>query len=186
MELVVADAADEAFLLDLLNTTPVVDGTVRDELADSVAARRWMRERGIAATKVETAALVEVRSILQKVVRGEARATALKPFVAGVALRPVVGTARIGLANRDGRRTCERGQGGAGVGRPADIEPRAPAAMCEQRVPAVPGRPEQAQHREVVFDGHLRQPDEGTKALSPCARRRGLSKPPRPQGNSYY
>ena len=46
MELVVADAADEAFLLDLLNTTPVVDGTVRDELADPAAARRWMRERG--------------------------------------------------------------------------------------------------------------------------------------------
>ena len=91
MELVVADAADEAFLLDLLNTTPVVDGTVRDELADPAAARRWMRERGIAATKVETAALVEVRSILQKVVRGDVRATALKPFVAGVALRPVAG-----------------------------------------------------------------------------------------------
>ena len=91
MELVVADAADEAFLLDLLNTTPVVDGTVRDELADPAAARRWMRERGIAATKAETAALVEVRSVLQKVVRGDARATALKQFVAGVALRPVVG-----------------------------------------------------------------------------------------------
>ena len=54
MDLVVADAADEAFLLDLLNTTPVVDGTARDELADSAAARRWMRERGIAATKAET------------------------------------------------------------------------------------------------------------------------------------
>jgi len=91
MELLVADAADEAFLLDLLNTTPVVDGTVRDELADPAAARRWMRERGIAATKAETAALVEVRSVLHKVVRGEARATALKQFLAGVALRPVAG-----------------------------------------------------------------------------------------------
>ena len=91
MELVVADAADEASLLDLLNTTPVVDGTVRDELADPAAARRWMRERGLAATKVETAALVEVRSVLHRVVRGEVGATALKPFVAGVALRPVMG-----------------------------------------------------------------------------------------------
>jgi predicted RNA-binding Zn ribbon-like protein len=91
MELVVADPADEAFLLDLLNTTPVVDGTVRDELADPTAARRWLRERGSPATKGEAAALVEVRSILQKVVRGEVGATALKPFLAGVALRPVAG-----------------------------------------------------------------------------------------------
>jgi predicted RNA-binding Zn ribbon-like protein len=91
MELVVADPADEAFLLDLLNTTPVVEGTVRDELADLTAARRWLRERGNPATKVDTVALVEVRSILQKLVRGEVRATVLKPFLAGVALRPVAG-----------------------------------------------------------------------------------------------
>jgi predicted RNA-binding Zn ribbon-like protein len=91
MELVVADPGDEAFLLDLLNTTPVVDGAARDELADPAAARRWLRERGNPATKVESAALVEVRSILQRVVRGEVRATALKPFLAGVALRPVTG-----------------------------------------------------------------------------------------------
>lgn len=98
MELVVADIADEAFLLDLLNTTPVVDGTVRDELADPAAARRWMRERGIAATKAEMAALVEVRSILQKVVEGDVRPTALKPILAGAALRPVAG--RDGIAWR--------------------------------------------------------------------------------------
>jgi predicted RNA-binding Zn ribbon-like protein len=91
MELVVADPADEAFLLDLLNTTPVVDGAVRDELADSAAARRWLRKRANPATKVDAAALVEVRSTLQRVVRGEVRATALGPFLAGVALRPVTG-----------------------------------------------------------------------------------------------
>ncbi len=89
MDLVVADAADELFVLDLLNTTPVIDGAVHDELADPGSAKRWMREHGIAATKTEVAAAVEVRSILQSVVRGEARATALKPFLAGVALRPV-------------------------------------------------------------------------------------------------
>jgi predicted RNA-binding Zn ribbon-like protein len=91
MDLVVADTDDEAFLLDLLNSTPVVDGTVHDELAEPAAARRWMRVRGVAATKVEIAALAEARSILQKVVRDEVRVTALKPLVAGVVLRPVAG-----------------------------------------------------------------------------------------------
>ena len=89
MDLVVADVGDEIFVLDLLNTTPVIDGVVHDELADPASARRWMREHGIAATKTEIAAAVEVRSILQSVVRGEARATALKRFLADVALRPV-------------------------------------------------------------------------------------------------
>jgi predicted RNA-binding Zn ribbon-like protein len=89
MDLVVADAADEVFVLDLLNTTPVIDGEVHDALADPASAKRWMREHGIAATKAEIAAAVEVRSILQSVVRGEVRATALKPFLNGVELRPI-------------------------------------------------------------------------------------------------
>jgi predicted RNA-binding Zn ribbon-like protein len=92
MELPVADPTDEAFLLDLLNTTPVVDGEEQDVLADGAAARRWLRDHGIATTKAESAALVEVRSILQDVVRGEARATALKPFLTGVHLQPVAGS----------------------------------------------------------------------------------------------
>jgi predicted RNA-binding Zn ribbon-like protein len=90
MELVVADADDEAFLLDLLNTTPVVDGVVRDTLADAAAARRWMRERDVAPTKAEATALLEIRPVLQDVVRGDAEATALETFLAGVCLRPVV------------------------------------------------------------------------------------------------
>lgn len=90
MELVVADADDEAFLLDLLNTTPVVDGLVYDQLADPAVARQWVRDHGVAATKAETTALVEVRAVLQDVVRGERSAAALRPFVAGAQLRPVV------------------------------------------------------------------------------------------------
>jgi len=91
MELVAVDAADEAFLLDLLNTTPVVDGILHDDLANSTAAKTWMRERGISPTKTELTAMVEARSVLQKVVRGEASPTALKPFLAAVQMRPVTG-----------------------------------------------------------------------------------------------
>ena len=91
MDLAVATPADEAFLLDLLNTTPVIDGTVHDGLADSAAAKTWMREHDVAATKAELAALVEARSILQQVVRGDAGPKTLKRFIDGVRLRPVAG-----------------------------------------------------------------------------------------------
>lgn len=91
MDLVVATPADEAFLLDLLNTTPVIDGTVHDGLADSASAKTWMREHDVADTKAELAALVEARSVLQDVVRGDAGPRTLKQFVDGVRLRPVVG-----------------------------------------------------------------------------------------------
>ena len=37
----VVTRADEDLLLDLLNTTPVVDGERTDELADRAAARDW-------------------------------------------------------------------------------------------------------------------------------------------------
>ncbi|HKV18422.1 MAG TPA: CGNR zinc finger domain-containing protein [Mycobacterium sp.] len=92
MDLVVADREDEAFLLDLLNSTPVVDGTIHDQLADATAARRWMREHGVGTAGEERAALVEARSILQDVVRGKAKPTALKPYLAGAHLRPVAGS----------------------------------------------------------------------------------------------
>jgi predicted RNA-binding Zn ribbon-like protein len=92
MDLVAVGPDDEALLLDLLNTTPVVDGFPRDDLADSKAARAWMRERGIASTKAELAALLDARSILQRVVRGEASAAAaFQKFLDNVRLRPTAG-----------------------------------------------------------------------------------------------
>jgi len=89
MDLVAATPADETLLLDLLNTTPVVDGIVHDDLTDSAAARAWMRAHDIAVTKGEEAALLDARSVLQKVVRGEAGPKALRRFVDEVRLRPV-------------------------------------------------------------------------------------------------
>jgi predicted RNA-binding Zn ribbon-like protein len=91
MKLVAAEPSDESFLLDLLNTTPVIDGIVHDGLTDSAAAKTWMREHGVAATKEEEAALLDVRSALQKVVRGEIGPRALRRFVDDVRLRPVAG-----------------------------------------------------------------------------------------------
>lgn len=95
MELLVADAADEVFLLDLLNTTPVVDGEVRDVLRDSTSAKDWMRDHGIAWTKTERTALAEVRSVLQAIVRGQTSASSLRPYLTGVRLRPVPGATGI-------------------------------------------------------------------------------------------
>jgi predicted RNA-binding Zn ribbon-like protein len=94
MDLVAVSPDDEALLLDLLNTTPVVDGVPRDDLADPNAARAWMRERGIAATKAELAGLLDARSTLQKVVRGQVMPIALQRFLDTVRLRPT--------ARRDG------------------------------------------------------------------------------------
>src|SRR5688500_9503960 len=92
MELIAVEHSDEALLLDLLNSTPVVDGVPGDDLADPKAARAWMRERGIAPTKTELAALLDARTILQKVVRGEARPTALQRFLGAARLRPTAGS----------------------------------------------------------------------------------------------
>lgn len=90
MELVAVGTADEALLLDLLNTTPVIDGVVRDDLANPDAARNWLRDRGVAATDAERAALVEVRPVLQGVVRGDVEPVALRRFLDGVRLQPAM------------------------------------------------------------------------------------------------
>ena len=47
-----------------------------------------MRERGIVPTGVELAALLDVRSVLQAVVRGEQTPAAVRRFVESVTLRP--------------------------------------------------------------------------------------------------
>jgi len=91
MDLVAVDPSDEELLLDLLNTTPVIDGIVHDGLADSADAKAWMRVHGVATTAEESAALLDARAILQKVVRGESGPKALKRFVEDVRLRPVAG-----------------------------------------------------------------------------------------------
>lgn len=89
MEVVVAPH-DETLLLDLLNTTPVMDGVQRDDLADAGFARAWMADHAIAQTDTELAELIAARTVLQSVVRGTQSPVALAPFLAAVALEPTV------------------------------------------------------------------------------------------------
>ncbi|GAA1950034.1 CGNR zinc finger domain-containing protein [Amycolatopsis minnesotensis] len=78
---------DETLLLDLLNTTPVVDGSPRDELADAGAGARWLTGHGQPASDDEWRSLLDVRSTLQDVVRGEEVPASLAGFVDGVHYR---------------------------------------------------------------------------------------------------
>ncbi|WP_410594010.1 CGNR zinc finger domain-containing protein [Amycolatopsis sp. lyj-23] len=83
--------ADETLLLDLLNTTPVRDGRVEDDLADPRAGRDWLAAHGQPATDDEHRALLEARPVLQAVVRGGDSPAAAARFVDGVGYRPVFG-----------------------------------------------------------------------------------------------
>jgi predicted RNA-binding Zn ribbon-like protein len=77
--------ADETFLLDLLNSTPVVDGTPRDVLdAD------WLRAHDGTGSAAEWQAAREARDALQALARGETGPEALAPLLDGVVSRATV------------------------------------------------------------------------------------------------
>jgi predicted RNA-binding Zn ribbon-like protein len=78
---------DEAALLELLNSAPIVDGVPTDELRGAGAAD-WLRAHGIPGTP---AAAREVRDAIAGVVRGQQAAAGLQRFVADVRQVPVVG-----------------------------------------------------------------------------------------------
>lgn len=69
-------------LLDLLNTTPVVEGVCTDVLADDAAARRWLDLRDGDGQDVDD--VRQVRDDLQRVVRGRAHLEVLNRYVAHV------------------------------------------------------------------------------------------------------
>jgi hypothetical protein len=87
--------ADETLLLDLLNTTPVLDGVSQDELADADAGRRWLAAHGQPVSGDEWRALLDVRAVLQDVVRGGTSPTSLAPFIDGVSARASLAGERI-------------------------------------------------------------------------------------------
>ena len=78
----------EELLLDLLNSTPVVDGVRRDRLSDPAEARAWLRERGGTASAEERDAVREVRAVLQAIVRGERTPATLASHLDGVSYVP--------------------------------------------------------------------------------------------------
>lgn len=83
-----ATTADEAFLLDLLNSTPIVDGFQLDELETARDGRLWLRAHGHGGSAAEWQAVREARATLQAVVRGERAATSLMPLLADVSYQP--------------------------------------------------------------------------------------------------
>jgi predicted RNA-binding Zn ribbon-like protein len=92
----VADvAASEDFLLALLNTTPVVDGTPADQLADPARARSWLAGQGGAGTGSELRQVRAARDVLQAVVRGERPPGELAPFLEGASLVPAMAGGRV-------------------------------------------------------------------------------------------
>lgn len=80
--------AEETLLLSLLNTTPVIGGSVQDELGDLDAGRRWLAANDLPATKQEWQTLLKLRPVLQAVVREGRAASSLAPFLEGVGYRP--------------------------------------------------------------------------------------------------
>ncbi len=84
------EQTDEMFLLDLLNSTPIVDGVQRDELDTARAGRAWLRAHGHRGSTVEWRAARAARSTLQTVVRGQLSVSSLAPLLDGVSYRPSV------------------------------------------------------------------------------------------------
>src|SRR5215475_11343013 len=80
--------ADETFLLELLNSTPIVEGTQQDALETGPAGRAWLREHGGTGTTAEWEAVRAARDELQAVVRGRRPAESLGPLLDGVSYRP--------------------------------------------------------------------------------------------------
>ncbi|MCE7010976.1 CGNR zinc finger domain-containing protein [Kibdelosporangium philippinense] len=78
---------DEALLLALLNSAPVIDGTPRDEL-DS--AETWLAAQGRSPSDNPAAVLREARDALKAVIRGEAGASSLARFLADVRAVPAM------------------------------------------------------------------------------------------------
>ncbi|MDG4664150.1 CGNR zinc finger domain-containing protein [Mycobacterium sp. 236(2023)] len=90
MDVCAATADDEKFLLDLLNTTPVIDGVHTDALPDLAGSAQWLSDHDVAATEQEWATLVDARASLQAVIRGDAAPTELHRFLSNVQLAPTM------------------------------------------------------------------------------------------------
>jgi CGNR zinc finger/Putative stress-induced transcription regulator len=73
----------QAVLLDLLNTTPVIDGQAVDQLADMAAARAWLRAHA-AGRGEDVDAVRTLRDDLQRVVRMDADASVLRRYLSEV------------------------------------------------------------------------------------------------------
>jgi predicted RNA-binding Zn ribbon-like protein len=87
--------ADESFLLALLNSTPVADGLQTDSLADEAQALAWLEGHGGVGTPAELREVIEVRDLLQAVVRGNGSPNLLARHLGGVTLAPAITDGRV-------------------------------------------------------------------------------------------
>jgi predicted RNA-binding Zn ribbon-like protein len=85
-----AGRADEDFLLQLLNTTPVIDGVVLDQLGDAESGKAWLTARGRSGSVAEWRWARTARDCLQAVVREGASPAPLAGLLDRVARRPAV------------------------------------------------------------------------------------------------
>jgi predicted RNA-binding Zn ribbon-like protein len=86
---------DEDFLLAILNSTPVVDGTPTDNFADHDAARTWLTSAGGRGTEAELRQVLRVRGTLQAVIRGEQPPDALGTALGRITRVPAMTAGRI-------------------------------------------------------------------------------------------
>lgn len=84
--------SDEALLLELLNSAPIVDGVPTDELRGA-GASAWLRAHGIPGPPQTARA---VRDAIAEVVRGTASATSLQGFLEDVRQVPKVSDDGVG------------------------------------------------------------------------------------------
>ena len=101
---------DEALLLALLNSTPVIDGRPEDRLGDPASTSSYFRAVGVDVDDHEHDDLVRARDLLQSVVRAERDPAALAPLLAGVRRSPhmIGGEIVWSLETPDGARTAVR------------------------------------------------------------------------------
>lgn len=88
-------ATDEGFLLALLNSTPVIDGTPADDFADPARATTWLVAAGGLGTAAELRHVLRVRQALQTVVRGQQSAAMLAPELEGAISVPAIEDGRL-------------------------------------------------------------------------------------------
>jgi predicted RNA-binding Zn ribbon-like protein len=79
---------DEAVLLALLNSSPMIDGVPADAFGSESAARAWLGDHGLDVPVADREALRSGRDLLQAVTRGERPPAALAGLLDGVVSRP--------------------------------------------------------------------------------------------------
>ncbi len=128
-----ADREQQDALLELLNSTPVVNGVVQDQLADPEAAKSWQRIHAGSGTVEELSSLAEARDALQDVVRGKRSATSLASLLeGGVIARPHVSPAGVSWEVDVPCGTPVGGGGGHGVERGTADDARPTSAVCQR------------------------------------------------------